>query len=95
MGIVDGREDAMPTTRETISRTQHGDYAQITTMDCEEGSLRVIIAGPSGGVEISIESPEDLAMQFNQLVELAEAVAAARAAIAPLLDAESEGEASR
>ena len=32
----------MPSTRETISRTQHGDYAQVTTMDCEEGSLRVV-----------------------------------------------------
>ena len=85
----------MPTTRETISQTQHGDYAQITTMDCEEGSLRVIIEGPSGGVEINIESPDGLAMQFNQLVELGEAVTAARAAIAPLFDAETEGEASR
>jgi len=56
----------MPSTRETISRTQHGDYAQVTTMDCEEGSLRVVIEGPAGGVELSIESPDDLAMQFNQ-----------------------------
>ena len=77
----------MPSTRETISRTQHGDYAQVTTIDCEEGSLRVVIEGPAGGIELSIESPDDLAMQLNQLVELAEAIAAARAAIAPLVDA--------
>lgn len=84
----------MPTTRETLSQTQHGDYAQITTMDCEEGSLRVIIEGPSGGVEVSIESPDDLAMQFNQLVELEQAVAAARAALAPWLDEDNERDAS-
>jgi hypothetical protein len=59
-------------------------------MDCEEGSLRVTIEGPAGGVEINIESPDDLAMQFKQLVELGEAVAAARAAIAPLVDASGE-----
>jgi len=85
----------MPTTRETISQTQHGDYAQITTMDCEEGSLRVIIEGPAGGVEINIESPDDLPMQFNQLVELGEAIAAACAAIAPLVERENDREASR
>jgi len=28
----------MPTTRETLSRRQHGDYAQITTLDCEEAA---------------------------------------------------------
>ncbi len=38
----------MPSTRETISRTQHGDCSQVTTMDCEEGSLRVVIEGPAG-----------------------------------------------
>ena len=59
-------------------------------MDCEEGSLRVVIEGPAGGVELSIESPDDLAMQLNQLVELAEAIAAARAALAPLVDAGGE-----
>ena len=85
----------MPSTRESISRTQHGDYAQVTTMDCEEGSLRVVIEGPSGGVEINIESPDGLAMQFNQLVELGEAIAAARAAIAPLVDSANEAQASR
>lgn len=81
----------MPSTRETISRTQHGDYAQVTTMDCEEGSLRIVIAGPAGGVELNIESPDDLAMQLRQLVELAEAIAAARAAIALLVDTSEEG----
>ena len=85
----------MPTTRETLSRTQHGDYVQETSMDCEEGSLRVLIEGPAGGVEISIESPDDLLGQFKQLVELAQAISAARAAIEPLLDAETENEASR
>jgi hypothetical protein len=34
----------MPSMRETISRTQHGDYAQVTTIDCEKGSLRVVRA---------------------------------------------------
>jgi hypothetical protein len=90
MVIVGCKEDAMPSTRETISRTQHGDYAQVTTIDCEEGSLRVVIEGPAGGVELSIESPDDLAMQLNQLAELAEAIAAARTAIAPLVDASEE-----
>ena len=55
MLAVEVKEDAMVATRETISRTQHGDYAQATTMDCEEGSLRVIIEGHAGGVELSIE----------------------------------------
>lgn len=95
MVIVGCKEDALPSTRETISRTQHGDYAQVTTIDCEEGSLRVVIEGPAGGVELSIESPDDLAMQLSQLVELAEAIAAARAAIAPLMDTTSGEEACR
>ena len=80
----------MPSARETISRTRHGDYVQVTTMDCEENSLRVIIEGPAGGVELSIESPHDLAVQLNQLIGLAEAIAAARAAIAPLVDVRGE-----
>jgi len=93
MLAVEVKEDAMPTTRETISQTQHGDYAQVTTMDCEEGSLRVIIEGPAGGVELSIESPDDLAMQLGQLVELGEAIAAAQAALAPYLDKNDESDA--
>jgi len=83
----------MPTTRETLSRTQHGDYAQVTTLDCGGGSLRVS-KGPAGGVEVNIESADDLAMQLNQLVELEQAVAAAHAAPAPWLDEANQSDVS-
>jgi hypothetical protein len=53
-----------------------------------------VIECPAGSTKLRNESPDDLAMQLNQLVELAEAIAAARTAIAPLVDARGE-EASR
>lgn len=81
----------MPTSYETLNRTQHGDYTQATTMDCEEGSLRLTIAGPSGSFELEIETPDDLPAQAKQLKELAAAVADASAVLAPFLDTTSEG----
>jgi len=76
----------LPTSYETISRTQHGDYMQTTAIETEEGSLRVTISGPSGSFELEIESPDDLPAQARQLEELAAAVADARAVLAPYLD---------
>ena len=76
----------MPTSYETINRSQHGDYMQTTAIETEEGSLRVTISGPSGSFELEIESPDDLPAQVKQLDELAAAVATARTVLAPYLD---------
>ena len=76
----------MPTSYETLSHTRHGDYAQTTVLDAEDGSLRATIAGPSGSFELFIETPDDLVPQFRQLEELAAALADARAVLAPFVD---------
>ena len=76
----------MPTSYETISRSQHGDYTQTTAIETEEGSLRVAISGPCGSFAFAIESPDDLPAQAKQLDELAAAVADARAVLSPYLD---------
>jgi len=81
----------MPTSYETLSRTHHGDYTQTTTMDCEEGSLRLTIGGPSGSFELAIESPDDLPAQAKQLDELAAALADARAMLASFLETTAGG----
>lgn len=80
----------MPSIYETLSETCHGDYTQRTLLDTEEGSLRVTIEGPAGGLEINVESPGDLAGQTRQLEQLAEAIAAARAGLLPLIDSDDE-----
>ena len=68
----------MPSSYEIISRSRHGDYTQTTAIDTEEGSLRVAIEGPSGLLELEVESPEDLPAQVRQLDQIAQAVADAR-----------------
>jgi len=84
----------MPTSYETISRSQHGDYMQTTAIETEEGSLYVTISGPSGSFELAVESPDDLPAQARQLDELASAVADARAVLASFLDVTDEAGAS-
>ncbi len=81
----------MPDTHETLSRTQHGDYSQTTAIECEEGSLRVTIEGPSARVDLDVESPDDLATQLRQLDQLGQAIAAARTVLASLLGDDTEG----
>jgi hypothetical protein len=82
----------MPTSYETISRTNHGDYTQAMKVETEEGSLHMSISGPAGLFELEIESPDDLPAQARQLDQLAAALAAARAALTPLLDSVEGGQ---
>ena len=81
----------MPTSYETISRSQHGDYTQTTAIETEEGSLHVTIGGPSGSFELAVESPDDLPGQAKQLDQLAAAIADARDVLASFLDVTDEG----
>jgi hypothetical protein len=50
------------------------------------------ISGPAGLFELEIESPDDLPAQARQLDQLAAALAAARAALTPLLDSVEGGQ---
>lgn len=75
----------MPTPRETISQTQAGDYTQTTSADLEDGTVRVVVNGPAGSVDLDAGSAQEIEAQ---LAPLAAAITAARAALDPLVEDE-------
>jgi hypothetical protein len=90
--VVEVKEGTMPSTRETISQTQAGDYTQTTTADLEDGTIRVAIAGPAGTIETDARSAREI---DAQLAQLEQAIAAARAVLEPLVEYENQSDASR